>query len=34
MTMDVVGFSDAESNEAYVSLYQTWLQGSDFRSEF
>ena len=28
MTMDVVGFSDAESNEAYVSLYQIWLQGS------
>lgn len=34
MTMDVIGFSDAESNEAYVSLYQTWLQGSDFRSKF
>ena len=30
MTMKVVGFSDAESNEAYVSHYQIWLQGSDY----
>lgn len=28
MTMDVVGFSDSESNEAYVNPYQIWLQGS------
>lgn len=30
MTMKVVGFSDSESNEAYVSHYQIWLQGSDY----
>lgn len=30
MAMQVVGFDDAGTNEAYVNYWQLWLQGSDY----
>lgn len=31
MKMQVVGFTNSEANVAYVSHWQTWLQGSDYK---